>query len=110
MAYAVGYSRSSSAARGYGSRWQKARIGFLRSHPLCVDHESRGLVVAATVVDHKIPHRGDQQLFWDKSNWQALCDHCHNSHKQRLEKSATVSGCNLDGIPIDPGHHWASRG
>lgn len=35
--------------------------------------------MAATVVDHIIPHRGDQKLFWDRSNWQALCKSCHDS-------------------------------
>lgn len=102
--------RGSSAARGYGSRWQKARATFLQQHPLCRNHESRGLVVAATVVDHIVPHRGDQKLFWDTSNWQALCKQCHDSDKQRLEKSGTVAGCDLSGIPIDPNHHWLSAG
>ena len=34
--------------------------------------------VRATVVDHIIPHRGDQKLFWDQNNWQALCKSCHD--------------------------------
>ncbi len=33
----------------------------------------------ATVVDHIIPHRGDQKLFWDENNWQGLCEHHHNT-------------------------------
>ena len=36
----------------------------------------------ASVVDHIIPHRGDEALFWDRSNWQALC-HRHHSIKTR---------------------------
>lgn len=32
----------------------------------------------ATVVDHIKPHRGDKILFWDESNWQALCKQCHD--------------------------------
>lgn len=100
--------RKSSAQRGYGSRWQSARAGFLRSHPLCADHIKRGQVVQATVVDHIVPHRGDMALFWDKSNWQALCADCHNIHKQRLEKSGVQVGCDLSGVPIDPTHHWNS--
>ncbi|WP_256371941.1 hypothetical protein [Roseivivax sp. THAF197b] len=39
------------------------------------------------MVDHVIPHRGDMQLFWDRTNWQALCAHHHNAHKQRQERS-----------------------
>lgn len=34
--------------------------------------------MAATVVDHIIPHKGDQYLFWDRSNWQPLCKLCHD--------------------------------
>lgn len=33
----------------------------------------------AEVVDHIVPHRGDEKLFWDESNWQALCKRCHDS-------------------------------
>jgi len=98
--------RKSSSQRGYGYKWQKAREGYLKNHPLCVDHEARGQVVAATVVDHIVPHRGDMTLFWDKSNWQSLCSHCHDSHKQRLEKSGIDTGCDTGGIPLDKNHHW----
>ena len=31
-----------------------------------------GMLTPATVVDHVIPHRGDQKLFWDEDNWQAV--------------------------------------
>lgn len=37
-----------------------------------------GEMVKATVVDHIIPHRGDQKLFWDQRNWQSLCKQCHD--------------------------------
>lgn len=80
-------SRRTAAQRGYGSRWQKARHTFLCEHPLCVMCEAQGRLEPATVVDHIQPHKGDQRLFWDSSNWQALCKQCHDSDKQRLEKS-----------------------
>lgn len=66
--------------RGYGSRWQKARKLFLEAHPLCVECLKSGRYVKATVVDHIVPHRGEQKLFWDQNNWQALCKSCHD-HK-----------------------------
>lgn len=75
--------RGSSSKRGYGSRWQKARDGFLRAHPLCAEHDRRGMVVPATVVDHIIPHKGDMVLFWDSSNWQSLCKPCHDEKTAR---------------------------
>lgn len=68
--------RESSHARGYDARWRKARLIYLRYHPLCVACAPR--VVAANEVDHIVPHRGDQELFWDQDNWQALCKPCHS--------------------------------
>ncbi len=70
--------RGSAASRGYGYRWQKASKGFLKQHPLCCRCEVSGFVVAATVVDHIKPHRGDMGLFWDRANWQPLCKPCHD--------------------------------
>jgi len=72
------YARESAAARGYNKRWQSARRRYLQLHPLCVECERKGHVIPATVVDHIIPHRGDETLFWDESNWQALCKKCHD--------------------------------
>jgi 5-methylcytosine-specific restriction protein A len=37
-----------------------------------------GVITAATIVDHINPHKGDQALFWDQSNWQVLCKQCHD--------------------------------
>ncbi|SEC73242.1 HNH endonuclease [Pseudomonas anguilliseptica] len=102
--------RGNSAERGYGYKWQQARAGYLRKHPLCVECQSRGRTVAATVVDHKVAHRGDMTVFWDKANWQSLCKHCHDSWKQRMEKSGRGAGCSVDGIPSAPGHHWHQGG
>ncbi|HKD60534.1 MAG TPA: HNH endonuclease signature motif containing protein [Terracidiphilus sp.] len=72
--------RGSSAARGYGAAWQKARVGFLAAHPICVDPDRRhiGEIRSAVEVDHITPHRGDRVLFWDSRNWQGLCKSCHS--------------------------------
>lgn len=71
--------RESSSARGYNSRWQKARLTYLRKHPLCVYCLANDTTKLATDVDHIIPHKGNQKLFWDTSNWQALCHECHST-------------------------------
>jgi 5-methylcytosine-specific restriction endonuclease McrA len=47
-------------------------------HPLCEECLGHGVAMPATVVDHIVPHRGDPKLFWDRSNWQALCKRCHD--------------------------------
>jgi len=77
--------RESAAKRGYGRKWQEAREGFLSRNSLCVACKQRGRIEPATVVDHIKPHRGDMALFWDRSNWQALCERCHNLKTARGE-------------------------
>lgn len=97
-------SEMSSAQRGYGYKWQQARAGYLQAHPYCVmcldelgiaGLDRAQVVIAcaergvplpvATVLDHRIPHRGDQALFWDRDNWQAMCSTHHSRDKQRQE-------------------------
>jgi 5-methylcytosine-specific restriction protein A len=72
-------ARGSAHSRGYGRKWQAARLGYLQHHPLCVHCLAKGHVTIATDVDHIVPHRGDLTLFWDaENNWQALCHSCHS--------------------------------
>lgn len=78
--------RGTTAERGYGSRWQKARKPFLRDNPTCVECRKKGKLTEANTVDHIIPHKGNQDLFWDRDNWQAMCTRCHNV------KTATEDG------------------
>ena len=68
----------SAGSRGYNRAWQKARKQYLDANPLCVKCMQEGRYVKATVVDHIVPHRGDQKLFWDRSNWQSLCKKHHD--------------------------------
>jgi 5-methylcytosine-specific restriction protein A len=70
--------RRTAADRGYNARWRKARKSYLMRHPQCV---ACGHV--AEVVDHIVPHKGNQQLFWDTTNWQSLCHRCHNAKTAR---------------------------
>lgn len=115
--------RGSASSRGYGYKWQKARDQFLRDNPLCQEHAKSHRSVPAQVVDHieapklrEARESGDparielaQSLFWNRKNWQALCKFCHDSVKQRLEKSGRVAGCTPEGLPLDPKHPWARQ-
>lgn len=102
--------RGSAASRGYGYKWQKAREAFLakEENALCIMcmEGSPSRVEPATVVDHRIPHRGDQKLFWDTNNWQPLCKPHHDRTKQVQEKSGIVKGTDANGRPTDPNHLW----
>lgn len=51
-----------------------------------------GMPTAANTVDHKIPHRGDEKLFWRRSNWQSLRAPCHSGEKQREEVQVEADG------------------
>lgn len=73
--------RPSAAARGYNHRWAIASKAFLRENPLCYYCGLKGVIVAATCVDHFVPHKGDEELFWDGENWRASCAPCNNSKR-----------------------------
>lgn len=75
--------RGSAVERGYDARWRKARTHFLTQNPLCVHCLKEGRVTAATVVDHIKPHKGNRILFWDRTNWQALCKKHHDQKTAR---------------------------
>lgn len=75
--------RPCARTRGYTRTWDAERKAYLKTHPTCARCGE-----PASVVDHVIPHKGDDRLFWDRTNWQPLCRHCHNSHKQALERKS----------------------
>lgn len=66
--------------------WKRARAGYLAKHPECAGNHDAGMVVAANELDHIVPHRGDYETFWRRSNWQGLCKVCHSV------KTATEDG------------------
>lgn len=112
--------RLSSNDRGYDSSWRKARDAWLSRHPLCEMCRQTGRAVAATVVDHIVPHRiGDalrskdqaqiaaaRARFLDLANWQSLCKTCHDGAKAQQESSGVTRGCDGTGAPLDEGSHW----
>ena len=72
-------------------RYKELRRLFLERNPFCVECQKGtdympGRLVPAVILDHKIPHKGDYNLFWDTSNWQGLCDTHHR------KKSAARDG------------------
>ena len=71
--------RGSARARGYDWQWDKDSKAFLREHPLCYYCGLLGRITAARCVDHATPHRGDEQLLRDRSNWRSACIECNSS-------------------------------
>lgn len=84
------------------NRWQMLRKAQLARAPLCRYCDEMGRVTAGAVVDHRIPHKGDEALFFDPANLQTLCQLHHNSSKQREEKlGRPIPRTGLDGWPAD---------
>ena len=83
--------RASAYERGYSSKWQSARKRFLANYPLCKECQIEGKLTQATVVDHIKPHRGDEKLFWDISNWQPLCKKCHDKKTRTKDQHQAYS-------------------
>lgn len=95
----------------YGTaRWQKLRLAQLRHEPTCrlckQKHPPR--ITPATVADHITPHRGDHTLFW-YGELQSLCDDCHNTTKQTIEKRGYDTRVDERGLPLDPNHPFRKR-
>lgn len=76
----------------------------IAEEPFCRMHLEIGKVRETKVVDHiKALHDGGTD---ERSNLQGLCTTCHNAIKQAQEKGGGIRGCDGDGLPLDPGHHW----
>lgn len=86
----------------YGrARWKALRNHQLSCSPLCAFCLRRDQVEVATVVDHIVPHKGDEALFFDPSNLQSLCKPCHDRDKAAEERGQTVIYYGTDGYPIE---------
>ena len=90
--------------RTRGRKWTRIRARQLRHHPLCAECLRKGLVTEATEVDHitRLQDGGTDA----PGNLQSLCHDCH-AIKTAEENGSAPHGCDLNGMPTDPGHPWA---
>lgn len=96
----------------YGYLWQKVRDQHLKIEPLCRACKQAGRVTAGTPeqplhVDHITPiKQGGAEFSHD--NLQTLCIDHHNQKTaaERAGKPWRRKGCDANGMPLDPGHHW----
>ena len=58
--------------------WKRLREDQLLREPFCRECARRGVRRYATDVDHIRDHKGDWELFTDRSNLQSLCHSCHS--------------------------------
>ena len=84
--------------------WQAVRLAQLSRQPLCESCQRQGRVTAATVVNHRIPHKGDRYLFFDQGNHESSCKPCHDGPTQAAEHRGYSAEKGADGWPVDPAH------
>jgi len=72
--------RENANTRGYTWKWRQVSKAWLAlpENMFCIDCKADGRDEFATVVDHEVPHRGDQNLFWDQANWRPRCKRHHD--------------------------------
>ena len=98
--------KAAEYARLYRTKaWHRLRAITLRDNPLCVYCEQLGRLEPATVVDHVVPHKGDEGLFFN-GELASMCKSCHDGAKKRLEMSGRLVGHDAAGGPLDAAHHW----
>jgi 5-methylcytosine-specific restriction endonuclease McrA len=84
--------------------WKGRRLRQLRSEPLCRMCLEQGRIVAASVADHIVPHKGSPELFYG-GELQSLCASCHSGAKQSHEARGYSSTVDVwTGWPSDPNH------
>ncbi len=76
-------------------RWRDARKRVLQRDGYVCQQTGVALVGKhpapnSPVCDHKVPHRGDEGLFWDENNMQAVSKEWHDRVKQGQEKRGEV--------------------
>ncbi len=83
-------------------QWKALRRAQLAAHPFCSRHPAR--LVQATVVNHRRPHKGDRDLFFDPSNLESVCKDCHDGPIQKDENRGMGCAVDPDGYPLSPTH------
>lgn len=89
-------------------RWRRRSRQQLSSELLCERCHARGRIAVATVAHHRVPHKGDEALFWYGA-LESLCKHCHDSEAKQQEVRGYSTAIGADGWPLDP-RHPANKG
>jgi Bifunctional DNA primase/polymerase, N-terminal/HNH endonuclease len=78
-------------------------VGWWSKHPDAL------IGVPAVAVDHIIAIASGGDAFPPLDRLMSLCASCHNRKTrvvEQLGEELTMKGCDVDGMPLDPGHPW----
>jgi 5-methylcytosine-specific restriction endonuclease McrA len=77
----------------HSARWQSLRQQVLERDLYTCQHT--GVILSgkapapnSAVVHHKVPHKGDPELFWNPANLESVAKSWHDSEAQREERKA----------------------
>lgn len=85
-----------------GAAWRKLRAAVLSEQPMCEHCEARGILTPALEVDHI----DNDPTNNNRDNLASLCRPCHSRKTQADMGKIIHMGCDVNGIPLDPKHHW----
>lgn len=60
------------------ARFRNRRKSWITGKCCAICRDEGRPLARATVLEHKIAHQGDYDLFWDEDNWQPACKSCAN--------------------------------
>ncbi len=89
--------------------WDDLRAKQLSDYQLCTRCLARGVVIDASVVNHRIAHKGDWSLFIDLDNLESVCKPCHDGEIQAEERIGYSRNVGDDGWPTDIKHPFNRR-
>ncbi|WP_394437025.1 HNH endonuclease [Sphingobium naphthae] len=97
------------------ANWKRLRTAHLRAFPFCEGHKAMGSpYVIANTVDHRVPISEGGPAFPGHDGLASYCPACHSAKTARGTEAGAVRsgkprrGCDAEGNPLDPSHHWKS--
>lgn len=62
--------------------WREYSVAFLQANPKCYACSKR-----STVTDHVVTAKGDEDKFWNRTNFIPLCKPCHDTITAKFDRS-----------------------
>jgi 5-methylcytosine-specific restriction enzyme A len=86
----------------YDSRWWKESRAYLLipGNQHCLTCALKGIRTPANTVAHRIAHKGNVTLFWDRANWQPSCRECNSRQAVELEGGFGGVGSKVSGADV----------
>lgn len=83
--------------------WLNLRRYHLTQQPICVVCGRSGIEAGGLHVDHIVDHKGDIDIFYDKTNLQTLCSRCHGRKSiEVIRMKSFKKDIRVVNIEIDP--------